>query len=133
MEILYDKPFCKISYRCEAQVPFILADWSGFSTSVQFRESCETVLSTLSEKRISRVVMDGGKAKVVAAEDQVWLNTDWVARATDAGYRTCAIVIPKDLFGQMSTRQVVTQADQSKVTIRMFDDTIDAMNWIVTT
>jgi hypothetical protein len=133
METLYEKPFCKITYHNGNQPAYIHADWVGFATSAQFRESCETVLASMQAKKISRVVMDGGKAKLAAPADQEWFNTNWIPRAIGAGYRTCAVVVPKDLFGQMSTKQVVSQVDKDKITTFMFDDTSEAKAWIATT
>jgi hypothetical protein len=133
METLYEKPFCKITYHNGGQPAYIHADWVGFSTSAQFRESCETVLTAMQAKKISRVIMDGGKAKVAAPADQEWFNTNWIPRAIAAGYRTSAVVVPRDLFGQMSTKQVVSQVDKAQITTHMFDSTDQAKAWIVTT
>lgn len=128
-ELLYDKPYCKIYYLSDLKCVHL--DWDGYATSEKFRDACNFSLELLSSKKADKMIADNTKAKIVKQEDQDWMNEDWFPRAFEAGFRTSAVVVAKDIFRDLATKKIVNELDKSLFTVQFFTTYESAEQWVV--
>ncbi|MCZ7660453.1 MAG: hypothetical protein M5U07_22660 [Xanthobacteraceae bacterium] len=76
---------CTVGY--DVDVPCVFMTWKGYATTPLFREANARVLACLAEHRATRLLGDVADFVLIAAEDQDWLNTEWIPRAVAAGLR----------------------------------------------
>lgn len=53
-------------------------EWHGYATTADFREASQRVGDLLREHRIDRLLVDTTDLPIIAAEDQDWLNREWL-------------------------------------------------------
>lgn len=124
----YNTKWCKIYYY--EDIPCIHLDWFGFAKPDEFKEACDFSLNLLKEKKVSKMIADNSKAKIVSIENQKWLTEDWFARAYDEGYRTSAVVVSTNIFNEVAIKNIVNQIDDGKFTVQYFDDLEKAKAWL---
>ena len=106
-------------------------EWNGYSTSSQFREGTEMMLRTLVNNRASKVLADIKEMKIIGMEDQQWLNTDFLPRAINAGFKAIAIINPAYYFNKVAVESISYKVDKDKLTINFFDNVQDAKEWLI--
>ena len=124
----YDQKWCKIYFY--EDIPCVHLDWNGFARPNEFQEACDASLELLKEKKVSKMIADNSKAKIVSVENQEWLTQDWFARAFDEGYRTSAVVVSTNIFNEVAVKNIVNQMDKGKFTVQYFDNLNDAKVWL---
>jgi hypothetical protein len=130
MELYYDRPAVQVSYNADDN--YIHTYWKGFCPSAIFRESFEVALNIMKEKKTTKVFFDGGNAKLSSPEDQSWLINDWTPRAVVEGYKYYAVVLPKDVFGQFSSKMVIQQTNHNNpISSVTTDNTEEALAWLL--
>jgi hypothetical protein len=127
---LYDQKWCKIYYH--ADVPCIRLEWTGFALSHQFREACDKALALLVEKKCSMMIADNTNAKVVANDDQKWMNEVWFPSAYAQGYRGSAVIVAQDIFRDLAVKNIVNEMDKGKFIVQFFSDLPSAIDWLKT-
>ncbi|MFD2717677.1 hypothetical protein ACFST9_03050 [Hymenobacter monticola] len=64
-------------------------------------------------------------------EERNWIREFWLARSEDEGYELFgAILIPADVFAQLSLNMVMNDSQQSALTYRMFANEAEAVEWL---
>ncbi|MDO7847519.1 hypothetical protein Q5H92_14210 [Hymenobacter sp. M29] len=64
-------------------------------------------------------------------EERAWIRDFWLARSASEGYEMFgAILLPADVFAQLSVNQVMSDSQQSALTYRMFDGEPEALEWL---
>lgn len=124
----YDKKWCKIYYYEE--LACVHLDWIGFAKSDQFKEACNFSLELLREKKVTKMIADNTKSKVVSVEDQDWLMADWFPRAYKEGYRTSAVIVSTDVFNKVAVKNIVNKMDKGKFVVHYFENLDKAKGWI---
>ncbi|WP_448520063.1 hypothetical protein, partial [Rhodoflexus sp.] len=81
----------------------------GFQPSSVYREQAEKQLEALARFRAHGIIWDLREAEVIGKEDQDWTVNEWQPRAAALGYRRGAIIVPENIFGQLSVKQVISQ------------------------
>jgi hypothetical protein len=104
--------------------------WRGYHTSTAFRALNEQVLAALIAHQATRILCDIRHFLLIGAEDQRWLNADWLPRAIEAGLRHCAIVTPLYFFNRVAVGAVVDRLDTSRVQVEYFEDAERARAWL---
>ena len=129
-EIYLDAPYMSIRWRA---IPKILyAEWKGFATSAEFRSALLVGLRAIRERHVRGYVSDARKAKVVTAEDQIWVREVWLPGAVAAGLQRMAMVPPAAGLGNSIVEQVVKDVDQHGISMRNFDSFATATMWALT-
>lgn len=114
------QPNCEVSF--DADVPCTVMVWQGYLTSDQFRAANERVLEFIEVKRCTNLLGDISDFTLITAEDQRWLNEDWIPRALAAGLRRCALVQPVYYFNQVAVDNVTRAVDRQRLDVRYFGD-----------
>ena len=108
----------------------VVMEWDGYATSKQFKQGTEIMLNTLIQNNCSKVLADIKDMKIIAMEDQQWLNEEFLPRATTFGFKAIAIVKPDYYFNQVAVETISYKADKDKLTINFFDNIGDAKEWL---
>jgi len=108
----------------------VVMEWDGYATSKQFKEGTELMLNTLIRHQCSKVLADIKDMKIIAMEDQQWLNEDFLPRATKFGFEAIAIIKPDFYFNKVAVETISYKADKDKLTINFFDNTEEAKEWL---
>ncbi len=123
------EPVCTVGW--DAGVPCVVMEWRGYFTSPQFRDANERVLAAIVEHRSTRLLGDVTDFKLIGAEDQEWLNTNWIPRVIDAGVRHVAVVQPVYYFNKVAVETVAQRIDRDSMTVQYFDDRAAARLWLM--
>jgi hypothetical protein len=109
----------------------ILAETKGFQTSPVYREQAEKQIEAFRTYGAHGIIWDLQEAGVITPEDQQWTLEDWQPRAIEAGYRRGAIVIPENIFGELSVINVISKIDQhNDLSVQYFNSTANAIRWM---
>ena len=108
----------------------VVMEWDGYATSKQFKEGTELMLNTLIKHHCSKVLADIKDMKIIAMEDQQWLNEDFLPRATKFGFEAIAIIKPDFYFNKVAVETISYKADKDKLTINFFDNIDEAKEWL---
>ncbi|WP_431858001.1 STAS/SEC14 domain-containing protein [Azospirillum sp.] len=123
------EPVCAVSY--DGFVPCVVMEWRGYFTSPQFREANERVLAAIIGHGAPKLLGDITAFKLIGAEDQEWLNANWIPRAIEAGVRHVALVQPVYYFNKVAVETVAQRIDRDAMAVRYFDGRDDARRWLM--
>ena len=108
----------------------VVMEWDGYATSKQFKQGTELMLNTLIQNNCSKVLADIKDMKIIAMEDQQWLNEEFLPRATTFEFKAIAIVKPNYYFNQVAVETISYKVDKDKLTINFFDNIEEAKAWL---
>lgn len=117
-----------VSY--DVEIPCVVMSWRGYATSAVFRAANEQVLAEIAARRAGKLLGDVTDFVLIGAEDQAWLNEDWIPRAMDAGLRTCALVQPSFYFNRVAIESVAQKLDRARLQLGFFDAREAARAWL---
>jgi hypothetical protein len=108
----------------------IIMDWEGYATSEQFREGTETMLNLLIEQRLHKVLANIRDMVLIGAEDQKWMETNFLPRAIRFGFKACAIVKPTNYFNKIAVETISYKIEKEKIQLNFFDTVEEAKTWL---
>jgi len=114
----------------DKEINAVVMEWDGYATSKQFKQGTELMLNLLIKNNCSKVLADIKDMKIIAMEDQQWLNEEFLPRATTFGFKAIAIVKPDYYFNQVAVETISYKVDKDKLTIIFFDNIGDAKEWL---
>lgn len=103
--------------------------WIGFRTSDEFIEICDGHLyDFFKTNACTKILVD--ISKMTGSFDGVndWMATYFMPKLMKAGFNCSAVVLPKDVFAQISVEN--WEQKVSGFTTRNFGDYYTALNWI---
>jgi hypothetical protein len=108
----------------------IVMDWEGYATSQEFREGTETMLNLLIEQRMHKVLGNIRDMVIIGAEDQKWMETNFLPRAIRFGIKACALVNPINYFNKVAVEAISYKVEKEKLQIKFFDTSEEAKEWL---
>jgi hypothetical protein len=114
----------------DKEINAVVMEWDGYATSKQFKQGTELMLNTLIQNNCSKVLADIKDMKIIAMEDQQWLNEEFLPRATTFGFKAIAIIKPDFYFNKVAVETISYKADKNKLTISFFDNIEEAKEWL---
>jgi hypothetical protein len=109
----------------------VVMEWSGYFTSEEFRNGTNAMLDTLKEFNATRVLANVKEMVLISMEDQKWMESVFLPRAIEAGFRICALVQPVHYFNKVAVENITYKIDQRKLLVNIFDNLVDAKKWLV--
>lgn len=67
----------------------------------------------------------------MSPEDEHWARADWFPRATAAGWKHWAMVMPLAAVGKLNVRRLVRENKERGLEAQMFDDPSPALEWLL--
>lgn len=101
-------------------------------TSHYLREGLNTGVDLLREEGATKWLSDNRQVDAHSPEDTEWINTDWLPRAIEAGWKYWALVVPKETIALMNMSEFVNSFYEMGVWVSVFTDPDEAMHWLET-
>lgn len=127
MQTYFEKDYITIGYNKDAHA--VVSQWTTPPTSDEFRKALDAILAALEHFKTGKQVSDTTHLGAMHPEDQKWVATDWFEKALKAGYSHLAIIVPSDVFTQMSVEDTFSNVT-SPIPYTYFDTMETAIAWI---
>ncbi len=127
MQTYFENDFITIGYDKVNHV--LIHRWIVGPTSLEFREGLNSLIPAMEYFNTGRIITDTTYLGVIHPDDQHWSVTDWFQSALKVGYSQLAIIIPADIFTQMSMEETMSQV-ANPVPIAYFESMEAAIDWI---
>lgn len=114
----------------EEALNVVVMEWDGYATSNQFREGTELMLNVLIKNNASKVLADVKDMVLIGLEDQKWLESYFLPRANQFGFKAIAIIRPENYFNKVAIESIQFKIDQEKIKISVFDNVEEAKAWL---
>ena len=119
-----------IVVRYNNAVNAIIAIWKTPPLSDEFREGMETMLRAMLHFKTGKIVADTVYMGAVHPDDQEWAASHWYNRAAEAGFSHNAVIVPADIFTEMSVEAILDKVVNNVVVNKYFPGIEEAMAWI---
>jgi hypothetical protein len=96
----------------------------------EFRQVLEKGLEIFKEQGAQRWLSDDRLNSALPKEDSEWGINEWSPQVVGAGWKFWAIVMPDKVVGQMNMQRFIEIYAKLGVTIQIFDDSDEALNWL---
>ena len=129
-KIYRDTPYVLISW--EGPGKWVYVKWKAWANSSEYRAAQELVIVALRENHTSQNLIDSTDGRVVSGEDQKWLVEAWIPRASAAGRRWTAIVLPTSALGRTITENIDKHPRSRLLNVEHFETVEEAAAWLST-
>lgn len=85
----------------------------------------------LIERKAFKWLSDNRAIEGVTDEEAQWIDTVWLPRTIEAGWKYWALVVPESVAGRMNMIQFVESFANRGVMVRVFTDPDVAMEWLI--
>jgi hypothetical protein len=114
----------------DREINAVVMEWDGYATSNQFKEGTELMLNTLIKHNCFKVLADIKDMVLIGMEDQQWLDTHFLPRAIQFGFKAIAIIKPEHYFNKVAVESISYKVDKDKLAINFFDNVDEAKEWL---
>lgn len=94
-----------------------------------FRETLDAGLQVMKERGATRWLSDDRNISALSPEDAEWAKA-WGIRASEAGWRCWAIVLPEYVIGKMDMARYIAAQRERGLNVRLFSDPDEALEWL---
>ncbi|MFC7139186.1 hypothetical protein ACFQMA_04955 [Halosimplex aquaticum] len=108
----------------------VVFTWDEYVSGQTFRDACEALLDAIKRKNASKSLTDTRGVNAHDAEDQEWLQNDWMPRALDVGLEYSAVVHPDSVISEMDVENMMDGVEPSGAKPLLTSDMNEAREWI---
>lgn len=124
--IFKETKLIRISYL--ADINAVYAEWLNFPSVAEYREGMDWIIDALKHHKSTKILTNPNALGAIATEQQDWTLSDWLPRALAIGYNKIAIIVPTDIFNQMSVEQIMSNV--GPLNMAYFEDFEKAKAWL---
>jgi hypothetical protein len=95
-----------------------------------FRDVLDKGLEAFQEANAQKWLSDDRGNSALSPEDSDWGINNWAPRVIAAGWKYWAIVMPEKVIGQMNMQRFMKIYSEQGVSVRVFSDPDEAMQWL---
>jgi hypothetical protein len=95
-----------------------------------FRSALMQGLKILKQHHARKWLSDDRENSALGSENTDWSQTIWAPQARAAGWNCWAVVLPKELIGQMNMKQFIELNSEKGVSVCVFSDPAQALVWL---
>jgi hypothetical protein len=95
-----------------------------------FRTALDTGISLMETWGATKWLSDDRKNGPLDPSDSDWARDDWFPRVLAAGWKYWAVVLPETIIGQMNMQLFTMRYSRLGVTVRVFADADEALQWL---
>lgn len=111
------------------EISCVVDVWDGtFGTQENFRMGLEKVVEVLKEHKLSKWLADLRNMRGSWDSSREWMSKELMPKAIMAGLKYEAVIIPKDVFSKLSTKDTIMKL--GGLELRQFDDYGKAVAWL---
>lgn len=127
----YENDIVIISYLPDSQS--ILCQWKDFPDSAEFRNGMNEMEKAMLKYNTNTILADSRKQGAISPEDQHWALYDWGLEAKEklGTKQKVAIVVPDDIFAQLSLDAVMSDSAVAETDMSYFPDPDAAEKWLI--
>jgi len=126
MQNYFEKDYFTIHYDKANHV--VMAKFIIPPTSQEYREALSAVILAIQHFKTGNVVWDARHLGIISPVDQEWTISDFHNPALKFGYSKAAMIMPSDVFTEMSVDAIVSEVGDFQV--QYFDKVETAIDWI---
>jgi hypothetical protein len=119
-----------ISVRFHPREKIVHHELHQFVFGERFREGLLAGVELLEQHGATKWLSDDRKNSALPSADVEWGKREWFPRALAAGWKYWALVQPEAAVGQMNMRRISHAYALAGVTVRVFDDASEALEWL---
>ena len=109
----------------------LLVVYKQRATNEEYRVSLDKQLELVRQHRFSKVLFDLRKMGVLSAENQQYTSQVYMPQITKAGLKHSAMIVPEDIFGEASAKNVTNRVKNEVVySMHYFEDFDQALAWL---
>ena len=109
---------------------WLYSNWTGYVTTAEVKQACETVLETIVKRKVTRLLNDNSALEGSWDEANEWIAQSWMPRALAGGLKRFAHVASPDVFGALSAEAMSTRVPEVGFELRIFGNRSQAQNWL---
>lgn len=95
------------------------------------KEALNTGTELLRKHRATKWLSDNRAIEGHSEKETEWVNTEWLPKTINAGWKYWALVVPQNVMGQMNMNEFVQSFYDMGVRIMVFTDPNEAMDWLI--
>ena len=124
----FEQEYASIGYDEIVRAMVLL--WKLGATSIEYRNTLNSLLLGMEHFQTSRVIVDTTHLGTIHPDDQEWSISDWTVRAMSSGYTHLAIILPDDIFTQVSVEDIMSLVEDRILKSQYFSSIQEAKEWI---
>jgi hypothetical protein len=114
----------------DPQNAYVVMEWDGYATTVQFKEGTEKMLEVLVANKAGKVLADIKDMDIIGMEDQRWIESVFLPRAIEQGFKAIALIKPTSYFNRVAVESISYKVANEKLQIGIFDNIEEAKVWL---
>lgn len=127
-EIFFQSSYGTVSFDTDLQANLMI--WSTPPSSREFREGMDKLADQINLRGIADILTDTTGLGAIDPDDQVWSATTWTDRISHlAGKRKLALILPEEIFTQMSVADTLAMV-QDSMEMKYFSSMDEAKAWV---
>ena len=95
-----------------------------------FRDALNAGTNAMKKYGAQKWLSDDRQNSALPKVDIEWATTEWFARSVLAGWKYWALVLPKDIIGQMNMNRGAKYNTDRGIIVAKFDNLDEAMTWL---
>lgn len=104
---------------------------AGERRPADFQAALEHALRALLQQRTGKMLIDQRLMAAMSEEEQAWVSTNWLPRATEAGYRYAAWLPSYNVMARLGAQQVVARVGNGRPTYQLCETEEEAAAWLL--
>ena len=111
----------------------LLVTYKNRAANEEYRLNLDKQVELVRQHRFTKVVFDLRKMGVLSAENQQYTSQVYMPQVTKAGLKHSALIVPEDIFGEASAKNVTSRVkNEVVVSLQYFKDLNQALAWLNT-
>jgi hypothetical protein len=111
----------------------LLVTYKNRASNEEYRLNLTKQVELVRQHRLAKAVFDLRKMGVVSAENQQYTSEVFMPQITKAGLKHSALIVPEDIFGEASAKNVTSRVKNEVVfSIHHFKDLNQGLEWLTT-
>ncbi|MBD0255214.1 MAG: hypothetical protein ICV83_05800 [Cytophagales bacterium] len=111
----------------------LLVTYKNRATNEEYRVNLDKQVELVRQHRLTKAVFDLRKMGVLSAENQQYTSQVYMPQITKAGLKHSAMIVPEDIFGEASAKNVTSRVKNEVVfSMHYFKDLNQALAWLTT-
>ena len=101
-----------------------------FTTTEERRKALGEGLNIIERDHVTKWLTNNKSGSAIPQEDVDWGINEWFPKATKAGLKYWAVILPEKAVGKLSGKKMVDALVERGVTVKTFETEVDAINWL---
>lgn len=128
-KVIIDNDYVKLFYHTDTGVVHHVLGEN--MRSEDLHEVLNTGIDVLVAEGAFKWLSDNRGFQETSEEDTNWINTNWLPRAVEAGWKYWALVVPQTVKARINMQEFVQTFFEKGVRIMVFTEPDEAMEWLV--